>query len=295
MKKKLFLALTSALSFYFSNAQNAIPNAGFESWTSQGSYDDCAGWGTIDQPVSSACFCKGTAVKTSTAGEVHTGTYAMKLKTLSVFAQTAPGIAATGTINQTTQAIDGGVAYNLRPDSIVGWYRYTPAGTDTGSVEITLSRWNTGTNTRDVVAHAKFTKNTSVASYTRFSQPLVYSLSGAPDTMVVILLSSSSSAPVVNSVMFVDDLDLIFNPTMGIAHNNIENSLFSVYPNPNNTGCITIKSSSELGAIVIYNSLGDIVSQTKSNNTQDQVDISKLPAGIYTIQVQEKYSKLLKE
>ncbi len=292
MKKNLFLAAAAVLCFNFSNAQNAIPNPGFESWTSQGSYDDCAGWGTIDQPVSSACFCKGTAVKTTTAGEFHGGSMAMKLKTISVFAQTAPGIAATGIINQSTQNVDGGVAYNLRPDSIVGWYRYAPAGSDTGSVEITLSKWN-GTS-RDIVGHAKFQKRTSQGTYARFTQPLVYSLGIVPDTMVIILLSSSSYAPVVNSVMFVDDLDLIFNNTTLIANNGNANSSVSVYPNPGN-GNITVTAEKELGAINVYNSLGQVVYFQNTNTAKHQIDLSNQPAGIYILHAQGKYIKLFKE
>jgi len=291
MKKILLLTATTVLFFGNVNAQNAIPNPGFESWTSAGSYDDCAGWGTIDQPVSSACFCKGTAVKTAVAGEFHSGLLAMKLKTISVFGQTAPGIAATGTINQSTQAVDGGVAYNLRPDSIVGWYRYAPSGTDTGSVDITLSKWS-GT-ARTVVGHARFTKSTSVTSYARFATALTYSLSSAPDTMVIILLSSSSSTPVVNSTMFVDDLGLIFNTT-SIANNNHINSSLSVYPNPSN-GNMTIKSATDLGLVTVYNSLGEIILKENVTATQHPIDLSKQAAGIYILHTQGKYIRLVKE
>jgi hypothetical protein len=293
MKKNLLFVATVVLCFGFANAQNAIPNSGFESWTSQGAYDDCSGWGTIDQPVSSGCFCKGTAVKTIIAGEFHGGTTAMKLKTISVFGQTAPGIAATGIINQTTQNVDGGVAYNLRPDSIVGWYRYAPTGTDTGSVEITLSKWNTNTNARDVVAHAKWKKNTSVSTYSRFTQALTYSLSSSPDTMVVILLSSSPSTPVVGSVMLIDDLGLIFNTT-GITNSNSKNISFSVYPNPSN-GNMTVRSEKKLGLINVYNSLGELVYTQNINSNTHQIDLSNQASGIYFLQAQCNYTRLIKE
>ena len=282
MKKKIFFIATAALFFTYVNAQNAIPNPGFENWTSQGSYDDCSGWGTIDQPVSSACFCKGTAVKTAVAGEFHSGTLAMKLKTLSVFGQTAPGITATGTINQTTQGIDGGVAYNLRPDSIVGWYRYIPSGTDTGSVEITLSKWNTGTSKRDVVAHAKFTQKASVASYVRFTQALTYSLSSNPDTMVVILLSSSTTAPQVNSTMWVDDLDLIFNSTTNIGNNHMANSVVSIYPNPSKGSFVIETGSTEKQTMQMYDVNGKLV-LTQIINDKTNVDVNGLAEGVYNL------------
>jgi hypothetical protein len=282
MKRKLFFTITTVLFFNYINAQNAIPNPGFENWTSQGSYDNCTGWGTIDASISTFCSCAGTAVKTAVTGEFHSGTLAMKLKTLSVFGQTAPGIAATGTINTSTQAVDGGVSYNLRPDSIVGWYRYTPSGTDTGSVEITLSKWNTGTNKRDVVAHAKFTQNTSVASYARFAQALTYSLSSAPDTMVVILLSSSTTAAQVNSTMWVDDLDLIFNSTTNIATNHLANSLTSVYPNPSKGSFVIETSSTEKQTMQLFDVNGKLVlTQTVIGKTN--IDVSNLAEGVYNL------------
>ncbi|HEX7412697.1 MAG TPA: T9SS type A sorting domain-containing protein [Bacteroidia bacterium] len=281
MKKTLLLTAATTLFFGFANAQNAIPNPGFESWTSQGSYDDCAGWGTIDQPVSSACFCKGTSVKTAVAGEFHSGALAIKLKTLSVFGQTAPGISATGTINQTTQAIDGGVVYNLRPDSIVGWYRYAPTGTDTGSVDITLSKWS-GT-ARTVVGHARFIKTISVSSYARFAVPLTYSLTIAPDTMVIILLSSSTTAAQVGSTMFVDDLDLVFNAS-GIVNNNTTNSLVSIYPNPNN-GVFNLSISqfdnNKTNSVEVYNTIGECVYRQSITSTNCQINVSDLAVGVY--------------
>jgi hypothetical protein len=67
-----------------------------------------------------------------------------------------------------------------------------------------------------------------------------------------------------------------------------------VYPNPSNNN-ITIQSSTELGVINIYNALGESVFQTKSNNIEEQIDISKFASGVYSIQTQGKYIKLIKE
>jgi hypothetical protein len=82
-----------------------------------------------------------------------------------------------------------------------------------------------------------------------------------------------------------------------------------VYPNPANNN-ITINSTTELGTISIYNSLGEIVLQTKSKPTPNpspigttkspeekmiMIDISKLSPGIYIVQAQEERIKLIKE
>src|SRR6185312_10821204 len=168
------------------------------------------------------------------------------------------------------------------PDSIVGWYRYTPSGTDTGSVEITLSKWNTGTNKRDVVGYAKFAQNTSVASYTRFAKALTYSLTSAPDTMVIIMVSSSTSAPQVNSTMFVDDLGLVFNTTTNIAHNNVTNASVSIYPNPSHGEFIIETNSTEKQTVQMYDVNGKLVlTQTISGKTN--IDVSSLAEGVYKL------------
>ncbi|HXB39496.1 MAG TPA: T9SS type A sorting domain-containing protein [Bacteroidia bacterium] len=76
-----------------------------------------------------------------------------------------------------------------------------------------------------------------------------------------------------------------------ISNNNAQ---IKIYPNPS-TNNITIQSSTELGAITIYNSLGEIVSQTKSKNTQEQIDMNKFSSGIYIVLTQSRYIKLIKE
>lgn len=74
---------------------------------------------------------------------------------------------------------------------------------------------------------------------------------------------------------------------------DISNKLI-LFPNPANDK-ITLQSSTELGAIIIYNALGEIVLQTKSKNTEEEINISKLQAGIYTVQAVGRYMKFVKE
>ena len=81
---------------------------------------------------------------------------------------------------------------------------------------------------------------------------------------------------------------------VGIKNMEHKSSLINIYPNPS-TGNITIQSSTELGMITIYNCLGENVAQTKSKNMQEQIDVSKFSSGIYTVLVQGKYMKLVKE
>lgn len=59
----------------------------------------------------------------------------------------------------------------------------------------------------------------------------------------------------------------------------------SIYPIPS-TDNITIESSSVLGLVTIFDYLGQIVFQTKSDNKKEQIDISQLASGMYLLETQ---------
>lgn len=67
-----------------------------------------------------------------------------------------------------------------------------------------------------------------------------------------------------------------------------------IFPVPANNS-IVIRSSTELGSIIIYNTLGEVVLQTKSDNMQEQIDLQMLAMGVYTIYVQGNYNVIIKE
>lgn len=186
----------------------ATPNAGFETWTSQGfpSYENATGW---DSPNSQTAIT-GTFVCIKTTDK-HSGTYAMKLVAKSVLGQIAPGVATTATLpTQSGGSISGGIAYTLTPDSITGWYKFTPgtAG-DNGWAEFRL--YGAGGDS-DSIATAKYnTPTTTVGTYTRFSAPLTYYSSNAVANSRWVLCSTNDGEnAVLNSTIFFDDLDLIF-------------------------------------------------------------------------------------
>ncbi|HKC69423.1 MAG TPA: FG-GAP-like repeat-containing protein [Bacteroidia bacterium] len=118
----------------------------------------------------------------------------------------------------------------------------------------------------------------------------------------------------------VDILGFNCNPTLRLAngnnstyaakirsHSNTNNNKMSginkinagvnevkVYPNPANN-FITIQSNTELGYITLYNALGETVMQLNSKNAQEQIDMSKLAAGVYTIEAKNSFTKVIKE
>jgi hypothetical protein len=210
--KKILLTLLSGIFLTGTFAQNAIPNPGFETWNPNPSYDDPQGWGTIN----GLTYILGVKTVTKTTDK-HSGSFAMKLESKTVPLQgVAPGIAATGTINAQTQGVDGGVAFNKRPVAMSGWYKYAPAAVDTGSVEAILTKWSGGQ--RVEIGRAEFKVSNTVSSYTQFNVNFSYSSSNAPDTLVMIILTSSGANTSPNgTVLFIDDLAFDYCSNFSIA------------------------------------------------------------------------------
>ena len=226
----LILMLISASLF----AQ--IPNPGFENWTSGSctplfttyNYNDPVSWGTIN-----VLTCQGGAFTTTQSTDAHSGTYALQLTTVNVIIQTAPGICATGTINQNTQNIDGGFAINYRPSFLKGWFKYTPSGTDQFSVSVDFY---TGTTiSTNVIGSGSFTTSSTVGSYTEFTVPITYTSGAQVDSAQITILCSfpSQNTAQVGSTSLVDDLFFVdcsgfsaghtaVNPTCTQSNGSIE-------------------------------------------------------------------------
>lgn len=275
MKKSLFVL---ALSFVVLriNAQIALPNPGFENWTSAGNYEDPDDWHTLNP--STAFVGVLTALKANPP-DVHSGSFAIKLTTKTVFGQTANGIATTGTIDVQNQTITGGLPYTLRPDSISGWYMYTPAGGDNGFVDFVLLD-----NANDTVGFADFTTPSAVVStYTYFTIPIVYRSAASPSLSRFTLSSSAGYISVVNSTMFIDDLSLIFNPNKIVEHGNPSETAYS-YRSTSNT---LIFHSLDGGnkSLSLYNSLGQRAFSVELSGNESEISVPELAKGPYIVRI----------
>lgn len=82
--------------------------------------------------------------------------------------------------------------------------------------------------------------------------------------------------------------------TTAINQVNENNKDITVYPNPNN-GIVNIQSSVELGVIIIYNSLGEVIYYEKINHKEHQIDISSFSTGIYFLKSSSNVIKLIRE
>lgn len=272
MKKTITLLL--AIAFHASAFSQALPNQSFENWTSAGSYDDPDNWSTLNSATST--FGVITAQK-ATGTDVHTGNAAILLKTLWVLIQNANGLATTGTINVANQTIDGGIPYTLRPDSLTGWYKCDPQGVDFGFVDFTLLD-AAGT---DTVGFAHFqTPNAAVSTYTYFSVPIVYYNTNVPALSRCVLSSSAGYTSVLNSVLIVDDLELVFNPN-GIREPILGNQQVKYF---SGTGKLSVNSDVDAWVSLI-DMTGKVVLNKKVPSGSSESILPELMTGIYAFRL----------
>ena len=269
-------------------AQDSIPNSGFEDWTNFGIYEDPDNWITENQATSiSGVF---TATKSTDA---HSGNYAIRLETKQVITETVPGTAISGALNPMSLLIDIGVPINIRPESMCGWYKYIPFLTDVGSIEIILTKYNPTTKLRDPVGSGVFAA-LPANSYTQFSIPIVYlstDPTDLPDTAVVSLISGSQTF-VAGSVLYVDDICLVYTPAPPPAaiESFTESPSFSVHPNPV-SDLIIIESTQKYvknAVFKLYDSTGKLVKASNLDDSYNSVNVVDLDAGVYFYKMREE-------
>lgn len=252
------ISLIAALLFsVYITAQTQLENPGFE-----GAWEDVSG--TEDEPI------QWSSIKTADAlaalapivlfksVDAHTGSYSVRMKNTTAFGVVANGIMTNGRVHADfdptlgyvftdVSSEDWRTTFTKRPDSLVGWYKYTPSGADRGKVEILLHD-NTATgripesgSTDHWVGRVQYDIEGTVAVWTRFSMPFSYFNDNSPNYALVVITSGDTTAAVDGSQMWIDDLALIYNPNVVVVtpgapqSNNIgeDGDLLTVTETPN--------------------------------------------------------------
>jgi len=274
-------------------AQNSIPNPDFENWTTGGlppinSFEDPNGWSTVN----SLTYLLGiqTVTKASQPQFVKSGNFALRLETYFVAALNRPvqGGAATADINVADESLSGGVPFNLRPSALEGWYQYYPVGVDTATMAILLSKWNFALGVKDTVGYALFRTADPVSVYTQFSAELEYFLEDDPDTMIVGFACSGQFEPGIGSVMYVDDVSLVFEP---VSVNQVRKERKLVYPNPARDEVRF--DVQEATHVVVRNIAGQVFLKQDLTKGLRLLDVSTWPTGLYLFQFNDVSGKPL--
>jgi hypothetical protein len=281
MKKNLLLVLALITNFTFLKAQS-IPNAGFENWTSMGSYSNPNGWDQLNSLTSLAGIF---TCEQGSPGNV--GSFYLKLTSKTApGVGVAPGVAVSGVIDIATQTAKSGFAFSAQPQALTGKWQHMIFGSSQGYVDVKLTKWNSNTNSRITVATGHVDLTGMAMSWANFSVPLAYLETFAPDSCI-ITLSASGTTPTNNDYLWVDELAFTGSVTGLLDFNSKQN--FSLFPNPSATNLI-IDLSSLKGSDVqvsVFDILGnEMISLNKVNvSSNTSIDISNLAVGNYVLNI----------
>lgn len=228
MKKLVLFALIAGatLGLY---GQTQLDNSGFETWENVSApEEEPTNWSSLK---TADALAWAAPVVCAQAGSAHSGSYCVHLTNVSSWGVVANGLLTNGRVHADFDPELGYVfteptdaqwyqTFSDRPDSLVGWFKYAPQGSDKGKVEILLHDNTaqgilpeTGSITH-WVAKARYDIATTTSTWTRFSVPFNYFNGNTPDYILAVCSSGDSTVAVDGSELWLDDLELIYNPNV---------------------------------------------------------------------------------
>ncbi len=277
MKKIFTLCISATILFSLAaQSQVVVPNGNMESWTNFGAYKEPLGWGS---PNSLTSLIGVYECYQST--DVSSGTYAAKLVSnyVPLLGIVVPGVIGTGTIDASTQTVKGGFPLNdPTPQAVIGYFKYTPSGSDSCLVYSILTHWDTNLGKRDTVAVAAFMAG-NTPNYTLFTAPFYTLKPGVPDSAFVLAATTSDVASAQDgSTMYVDDIDF----TNGVGVHEIPSVPLGIYPNPSDKELqITVPKGMDAASVIITNVAGTHINQYRITTEVVQLNTAALVNGMY--------------
>ena len=276
-----------------------LDNNGFENWENIGTpTEEPIDWSstkTSDTPSLNG-FAPQVIERSSDA---HSGSYSAKLtnKNVPIVNIVANGLLTNGRVHASTNPENAYVftdqtndnwnqQFTNYPDSLTGWYKYSPQGNDIGEITVLIHSGYTqipASNTSEWIAIAEKKFFSTNNSWSRFSVPFEYiSSSNSPQYILCVISAGDSTLAIQNSELLIDDIELIYNLPTSI-HLEKENSI-EISRSYKQIQIRNLKSSGL--EINMYDLQGKILlKETVSNSYSYQIDISSLKNGFYILKV----------
>lgn len=316
---KIFTTIVCVFSsiFIIAQTQPQIPNGGFENWENVGaSSEEPTSWNS--NKTGSGLASTGPQTCYRDAGG-HSGSYCVRVETKYYILAVVNGNVTTGVVNAPSSNKAEGfisatgankIAFTGRPDSLVGWYKYTQATGGTGaSAEQgkVLAILHTGdfydpdapvnNNHPDLSANrigdALFlTPASNTTSWKRFSIPFTYVSSSNPDFILLNITSSNNQTTVApnssstGSKLWVDDLEVIYNASIPSSMIETKKQNIKVYTH-DNTIYADLSKINESASLSVFDLTGKLVLQSAlEKNEVNAVKLSQaINSGLYFYQV----------
>lgn len=294
---RLFLLITTfslivSLHVTRVNAQEQLPNAGFEFWTDTVTPEIWNGFS-----IESVIGFLDDIYTISRTADSHSGNYAVKVENKSAnyggITVTFPGLLSYAEFDIELPSLgislSGGVPFNEKPVKLKGYYKFYPQQ-NTFSVDVFLTKFNIQNNSRDTIARGSFASADPVNEYELFEVILEYadpSATGpAPDSLNIICSPTNpTEIPNAGSIAYIDDIELEYEMTA--IGENCENSTINVFPNPASEFVNIMVDEIQAGIQVkLFNSLGQITQQVNEYSYNKVIiPVSDLVPGIYMVQI----------
>ncbi|MCB9183274.1 MAG: hypothetical protein H6591_05100 [Flavobacteriales bacterium] len=220
-----FLAARLTATAY---AQPQFENASFEAWNNVGqATEEPVDWSSLKTSDGGIIINSLVPQLCWRSTDAHSGSYSVNLRTVNSAAGTANGLLTNGRVHAElnisnsymfTDQGDGqwNTPMGSRPDSLVGWYKSSPTGTDRANIGGLLhvdegrlpafgteANWVAGVSWKGPFAQ--------VGTWTRFSKEFTYINGNAPEWILMILTAGDSAGSQVGTQVWYDDLALIYN------------------------------------------------------------------------------------
>ncbi|MEZ4936388.1 MAG: T9SS type A sorting domain-containing protein [Crocinitomicaceae bacterium] len=240
MKKTLLTLALGACAFINAQTPPQLENPGFEYWETVQVGNGTAttsepiqwsGLKTSDDPALAQLSPDGTVTQDVGRGGVGSS---IKLETIYTLGVAANGSITNGRfhapqnlnpeegyIYSDSTDEDWHLRLSWRPDSLVGWYKYEPTGSDKGKCEVILHEgygalplFIAGVHdvTNNRIGRARFDWTASTGGqWVRFSVPFNYDDTRGARFVLAICTAGDSTISENHSKVWVDDLELVYN------------------------------------------------------------------------------------
>lgn len=267
-------------------AKAQIPNNGFESWTTVGSYENPTGvWKTPNSTCTGPFY---PVTKSTDHFPASVGSYSIRIENNTAL---LPAIGGCGIVlTNLTTLMDGpdhSFPISGHPNNFCGWYKFNSVNYDT--MMISLQLYQGGIS----VAYANFMTIFSTSGWNSFNIPI--STYTAADSGAIMISAYNADGPPPdylpngNSVLYVDNLSL--DALITSAPDEVsENISFDIYPNPASEIVnmnINNRSNEEM-EINIYDVIGNLVKSMALKQNQTAINIEDLSNGVYVVSLKSK-------
>lgn len=262
---------------------DAQQNGGFENWSPQYTYENPDHWETMNIL---SVFSNPISAFKATGIDKHSGNYALKLKSVFLNNNPAPGgIHDTigdvfiGKVVLSPPSLKLGTPYTGRPEKMEFWSKYVPVGIDMAGAFVLLQKWN-GT-TSDTIGFGDI-RIDSTLTYTFFQININYHSTESPDTITIGFASSyKKSKARVGSTLYIDDVAL--TGWVGINESSMcgTDEKVKIFPNPARSEINILVQIDEADNVQVMDASGKLIDVYKIQNYNSNINTALFAEGFY--------------